>query len=229
MALISIACAIVQCFIQTAGAQMKKKIASTRVVVRLLPDAPEWQKINSLRLPLTNDYTWENSSFAKPYFFGCTLFCSTDNIFRSMSHKMDFASKHTLVITIRQFFLIGRRRNWPHLIDLKIENNFGTNINWKILGGSKSLGSETWNFGGVFRCFADNSVVDTVLLRAAADSAPALSLNWLSKRETEMKWNKWNMNIFLFIFAATIASTSGESVIGEVMTEFEQTRCFVFV
>ena len=43
------------------------------------------------------------------------------------------------------------------------------------------------------------------------------------------KWNKWNMNIFLFIFAATIASTSGESVIGEVMTEFEQTRCFVFV
>ena len=126
-------------------------------------------------------------------------------------------------------FCIGRRRNWPHLIDFKIENNFGTNINWKILGGSKSLGSETWNFGGVFRCFADNSVVDTVLLRAAADSAPALSLNWLSKRETEMKWNKWNMNIFLFIFAATMASTSGESVIGEVMTEFEQTRCFVFV
>ena len=41
IALISIACAIVQCFIQTAGAQMKKKIASTRVVVRLLPDAPE--------------------------------------------------------------------------------------------------------------------------------------------------------------------------------------------
>ena len=103
MVLISIACAIVQCFIQTAGAQMKKKIASTRVVVRLLPDAPEWQKINSLRLPLTNDYTWENSSFSKPFFFGCTHFCSIEKIFRSMSHTMDFSSKHTLVIAIRQF------------------------------------------------------------------------------------------------------------------------------